>query len=268
MLHRNEVSKGRIRRGFTLIELLVVIAIIAILAAILFPVFARARENARRTSCLSNEKQIGIGLMQYTQDYDEKLPLLQYNINPANPSLGDVKWNDAIDPYLKSGSHEANSGQKGGVWTCPSSPAPQQTSHYGCSTILCIDPGTGLQAVSLAAVPSPSTVIAVVEKGVCTNKVWSIPHFITTPGAWGATKDATTGEWDTNNEAEVLTMWDKDDQPTSDGWTYSTWPVPAGMPRFRHLETSNMLFLDGHAKAMRRTNIDYRTNIGFPGQQQ
>ena len=62
------------RRGFTLIELLVVIAIIAILAAILFPVFARARENARRSSCLSNMKQIGLGMMQYSQDNDERYP--------------------------------------------------------------------------------------------------------------------------------------------------------------------------------------------------
>ena len=62
------------RKGFTLIELLVVIAIIAILAAILFPVFARARENARRSSCQSNLKQLGLGFIQYTQDYDEKLP--------------------------------------------------------------------------------------------------------------------------------------------------------------------------------------------------
>ena len=62
----------RPQRGFTLIELLVVIAIIAILAAILFPVFARARENARRASCLSNAKQILLGAMQYSQDYDEK----------------------------------------------------------------------------------------------------------------------------------------------------------------------------------------------------
>src|SRR5689334_5202516 len=60
--------------GFTLIELLVVIAIIAILAAILFPVFARARENARRASCQSNLKQIGLGIMMYTQDYDETFP--------------------------------------------------------------------------------------------------------------------------------------------------------------------------------------------------
>ena len=61
-------------RGFTLIELLVVISIVALQAAILFPVFARARENARRSSCQNNLKQIGLGIMQYTQDYDEKLP--------------------------------------------------------------------------------------------------------------------------------------------------------------------------------------------------
>jgi len=62
------------RKAFTLIELLVVIAIISILAAILFPVFARARENARRANCMSNLKQLALGMMMYTQDYDEKFP--------------------------------------------------------------------------------------------------------------------------------------------------------------------------------------------------
>src|SRR5690348_16265574 len=66
---------NRVRLGFTLIELLVVIAIIAILAAILFPVFAQAREKARQAACLSNMKQIGTGLMMYAQDYDETYPL-------------------------------------------------------------------------------------------------------------------------------------------------------------------------------------------------
>ncbi len=95
------------KKGFTLIELLVVIAIIAILAAILFPVFARARENARRASCQSNLKQIGLGLLQYSQDYDEKMVAYGYAATgqpyePSNPANGNYKWMDAINPYLKS----------------------------------------------------------------------------------------------------------------------------------------------------------------------
>lgn len=90
------------KKGFTLIELLVVIAIIAILASILFPVFARARENARRASCQSNLKQIGLGIMQYTQDYDEKYPLvIQAAAGTATPNHP-RGWADAIQPYLKS----------------------------------------------------------------------------------------------------------------------------------------------------------------------
>src|ERR1700712_617648 len=90
-------------KGFTLIELLVVIAIIAILAAILFPVFARARENARRSSCQFNLKQIGLGVMQYTQDYHEKSPLRRNN-GPADTTGGDGYGGTwiAIQPYLKS----------------------------------------------------------------------------------------------------------------------------------------------------------------------
>ena len=93
--------------GFTLIELLVVIAIIAILAAILFPVFARARENARRASCQSNLKQIGLGILQYAQDYDEKNPMRQYD----NSDYGNANsWRRTTYPYIKSSQ----------VFSCPS----------------------------------------------------------------------------------------------------------------------------------------------------
>ena len=82
------------RRGFTLIELLVVIAIIAILAAILFPVFAKAREKARQTSCLSNMKQIALAAIQYAQDYDERL------LNYSRSNVG--SWREMAEPYVKN----------------------------------------------------------------------------------------------------------------------------------------------------------------------
>ncbi len=91
------------RTGFTLIELLVVIAIIAILAAILFPVFARVREKARQTSCLSNLKQLTLGVMMYTDDYDEVLPWddLDYD-GSGDDSYGDGTWRGMIMPYVKN----------------------------------------------------------------------------------------------------------------------------------------------------------------------
>lgn len=122
------------RRGFTLIEILVVMAIIIILASILFPIFARARENARRSSCQSNLKQIGLGILQYTQDYDEWYPpafdgtFTPKVYNPQNTpgmpgqiyanggGIDRISWMDMIFPYVKNVQ----------IFQCPSQPTPDR----------------------------------------------------------------------------------------------------------------------------------------------
>nr|CAA9213551.1 hypothetical protein AVDCRST_MAG63-103 [uncultured Armatimonadetes bacterium] len=109
------------RSAFTLIELLVVIAIIAVLTAILFPVFAQAREKARQASCASNLRQIGLALLQYVQDEDETLPVAWYGPNghlPSDPALGRYKWMDALHPYVKAD----------GLFRCPDDTAA--TARY------------------------------------------------------------------------------------------------------------------------------------------
>ena len=131
----------RTRKGFTLIELLVVIAIIAILAAILFPVFARAREKARQTSCLSNVKQIGLAGRMYSQDYDEQIvPAYLYNM----PSSCDL-WNERLDPYIKNLQ----------VFRCPSEGS--QALGYGVNRQLYL--AHSCYGVTLSQIKYPSETI-------------------------------------------------------------------------------------------------------------
>jgi prepilin-type N-terminal cleavage/methylation domain-containing protein/prepilin-type processing-associated H-X9-DG protein len=143
-------------RGFTLIELLVVIAIIAILAAILFPVFAKAREKARQSSCLSNVKQIGLAVMQYNQDYDETYTRTWYN--PSGGAYpGDYQWNHAIAPYIKNTQ----------VFQCPS--ATTLAMGYGFN--VCYYGGSGVAGVTcnppygraMAAVQDPAGTAIIID---------------------------------------------------------------------------------------------------------
>jgi len=123
-LPRGASPHGRFRVGFTLIELLVVIAIIAILAAILFPVFSQVREKARQSSCLSNLRQIGLAVNQYTQDYDEGMPAHWFGGGTTGCGApGFYRWAEAILPYVRNES----------LFNCPSRPSaryiPDRTPH-------------------------------------------------------------------------------------------------------------------------------------------
>jgi prepilin-type N-terminal cleavage/methylation domain-containing protein/prepilin-type processing-associated H-X9-DG protein len=165
------------RNGFTLIELLVVIAIIAILAAILFPVFAKVREKARQTSCASNEKQIGLAITQYVQDYDERYPAREYNNTAAQ------SWRLAISPYVKSKGVFAADGFSTS-YACNYNSAPYFNQDWGNMYPGGIN-GTGPFAdwngpgVALAQIDSPSQVIAVTEQAnEATPDMNVLNHFI------------------------------------------------------------------------------------------
>jgi prepilin-type N-terminal cleavage/methylation domain-containing protein/prepilin-type processing-associated H-X9-DG protein len=121
---RNKLETGTLkarRYGFTLLELLIVIAIICLLAAILFPVFSRARESARKASCLSNLKQISLALVMYSQDYDERIYALQGNGNSAATS-----WIAPYQPYIKSWA----------AIKCPSAAKSARAIDYNCNAVV------------------------------------------------------------------------------------------------------------------------------------
>lgn len=236
MIHQKVTRKT----AFTLIELLVVISIIALLAAILFPVFGRARENARRASCLSNLKQIGIGIMQYTQDYDEKYPSnfpsvagngitqtdaskpgFKYGVNDGRSGalLNWVTWMDLIDPYVKSVQ----------IYDCPSV-INRTIPSYGYSTAV---GGTTNSAnyygvtsngpLSLASVLRPSQVFLLMDY----NSIYSIYM----------------------NPTDVLS------------YLNSTDTTVVG----RHFDGASICFTDGHVKWLSRERLKSQNNVAACG---
>ncbi|MCE5238864.1 DUF1559 domain-containing protein [bacterium] len=158
------------RRGFTLIELLVVIAIIAILAAILFPVFAKAREKARQTSCLSNLKQLALGMLQYAQDYDETFPR-RSGVGFYDASLGTFNyhttlnvhwhgWGTCILPYVKNTQ----------IYKCPSNTFDNCGLNYGVPDAALNSSGTMVSyfsnnAIKLGQLQRPSESLMITESG-------------------------------------------------------------------------------------------------------
>jgi prepilin-type N-terminal cleavage/methylation domain-containing protein/prepilin-type processing-associated H-X9-DG protein len=210
------------RHAFTLIELLVVIAIIAILASILFPVFGRARENARKSSCQSNLKQVGLGLLQYSQDYDESMPMIWSSHGATSPNPGG-DWIDALQPYVKSYQ----------IFVCPSDSRSIKPSYENSDSSYGANMGGWKEGsgkpkgppmsqwdttVRWATIESTSTTVFALDAG-------SYQHSTT----WN----------DLANNGDCLFI-----NPGTSPRTTSAGDVE------RHMEKLNVLWCDGHVKAM------------------
>jgi len=227
------MMKKKSRKGFTLIELLVVIAIISILAAILFPVFARARENARRASCMSNLKQFGLGMMMYVQDYDETYSLAVQRVkragHPVPPggwwgtfSSTDyaIMWQQQMYPYTKSIE----------IYDCPSSTGTTNASksNYGANNGILLYYGNPPK--KLASIEAPSSTYMLFDAGAYTIRT----SYITGP----------SGNWYLPGTADFATA----------GKT----PIADAVPEWqngRHFEGINVAFADGHVKWLKSTVV-------------
>ena len=261
-------NPSRRQTGFTLIELLVVIAIIAILAAILFPVFAQAREKARAITCVSNEKELGTALMLYIQDYDETFPMDQYDTSVVGgvPNDNSLRfWTDFIYPYIKNGDRNIDpfSGLPitwgvGGVFACPSFPDQSQGGEYGAHFGLMPDGVcswnlVASQTARMADISTPSDTVLLAELGR-NDATWGWGVFFPDEIFWTDTVGNPPGSVDTHNDL----LFDCD-APASQG--VGSLPGCGCFPRYRHNRTSNMTFCDSHTKAIVRGRIDWYRNI-------
>jgi prepilin-type N-terminal cleavage/methylation domain-containing protein/prepilin-type processing-associated H-X9-DG protein len=232
------------RRGFTLIELLVVIAIIAVLAAILFPVFAQAREKARQASCTSNLRQIGLAFAQYSIDYDERLPDRR-DLKASLPG-GYMPWNNwptsdprggwailVLDPYVKNA----------GIWSCPSIAG----SALGESVQV-------LQRINTTAnAPMSRYWLWRFDRG-------GLPmDTIPLDNLWGKSEPQAVADLRAaNNPQAGMPEGPADVELTVDPYFPKTIPTVAPELRGRavHMGGRNRLFLDGHVKYLRDARTD------------
>jgi prepilin-type N-terminal cleavage/methylation domain-containing protein/prepilin-type processing-associated H-X9-DG protein len=222
-------------RGFTLIELLVVIAIIAILAAILFPVFAQARESARKSSCLSNMKQLGTALMMYAQDYDGTLMQTSWEKSPSFNFQ--VHWSYILQPYVKNVA----------IFACPSDPNPVtpnspldlQAPRFSYINNYNVMPAHDWLPVSEAVFEAPASLIVLTERRDKLNSGFVI-------GQWKGTDAFVPGQPQTANYRKTTP------QDCYTGIASANDGIELARIRWeRHTGGANYTFFDGHARWLR-----------------
>ena len=262
---RKERARSR-AYGFTLIELLVVIAIIAILASILFPAFSRARENARRASCASNMKQLGLGMIQYSQDYDEQFPLGlgSFNYNGVNyyPGIG---WGGQLMPYVKSVQ----------VFDCPSdttlATAVGVPVSYAYNFVI-----TYPQSVGDAA--GRVTNFTATSKTVMLFEVSNVLVPLNSPNENYPSNTQNLSPGGTGQDGQILQSADpvSRTQKFATGYMsnaildagFNDFLLAPNAPYGRHLDTSNFLLADGHVKSYRGTQVSAGNNATNPSNAQ
>lgn len=223
MFTQSSIAERR-RSGFTLIELLVVIAIIAILAAILFPVFAKAREKARQITCASNEKQIGLGILQYVQDYDETFP-------KSNTPTNVLCWAQQIMPYEKSAD----------VFKCPDNPDGARFNPTNQWTAHPNDTWMGRSDWSPGAPPVPISYGYNNLIGACNIANWG-----------GSGPEAPRRLADVNEVASKVLVAERTGRDNQDGMGWADWDGTqfADQGFAGHTKRMNVAFVDGHVKSM------------------
>ena len=217
-------SERKTRTAFTLIELLVVIAIIAILAAILFPVFGRARENARRSSCQSNLKQIGLGILQYSQDYDEKLPFACWD-NGAFP------WHFTVQPYTKSYQ----------VFKCPSYTPDTLVNNAPAAAASYVANGGGSYQGGISDTSSISTEAGGIRP---MNRGWDGSN----TGGKAVNGGAALAQLASSSQT-ILVFEHSDSSGNPDSYNISNLSTDIFFQN--HLGSTNFLYADGHVKALK-----------------
>ena len=282
------------RKAFTLIELLVVIAIIAILAAILFPVFAQAKVAAKKAVEISNSKQVTLGLLMYANDSDDMFPMAEYgdNYSAATPH---ITWTTTTFPYIKNGdqSIDPTAGNtvctgKSGIFKDPAAPQVSLTDvskegyYFGVNRLICADNYNGgetwfdgqgqvLPSMTTTSIDNPADRVLMSEKGLNNpGDGWSYPWFCD----WQTQYIEAIAVQPGNPSAGVTHDGDDSFNPSSPVYSPNidtdctnasagAWEC-AAHPRYRYNYNSVFSFPDGHAKSITRGGLKWFANIYVP----